>query len=618
MRYWFCLFFSLSVTIGYTQDDSRKPKIHGQKPIATDEDFSVAIQLTDLEVRDRDSWFYPWGFTLQVYNGDNYTLNNNTVIPAANFFGTLSVPVTVNDGQNQSNKFDVQIQVRPINDAPVITGQASFTTNEDQAITIQQTHLLINDPDDISFTIYIQEGLNYTFSGQTITPGTNFNGVLSIPVRVTDGKVPSNLYYIQLPVIAINDAPKITGQLAIETDENKPVTIQLTQLTVTDVDNTYPNGFSMTLLPSSNGNYSVSGSQINPALNFEGALSVPVTVSDGAASSEPFPLQINVKPGNNAPVITGQVPITVTEDQSLTVQFSHITVTDADNNYPTGFTLRILPGTNYTATNNVVTPSVDFYGTLSVNIVVNDGTSDSNIYGLSVSVTPINDAPKIVNLEPDPLTYQSGQGQVFITAKLDISDVENDSITQADIAFKPETYRLGIDELIFQNTLKIKGTFDRQRAILSLSGKAPLAEYAQAIRSVKYNFLSGVDLPFETKTIVFTVSDGKTKSEKAERSIGGKNLIINLDIPTAFTPNGDAANDTWSIRPLKQSEEITNAVIKIYNKKGVLLYEAEGFDHPWDGRLSGEVLPADTYYYTIDLNMAFTRTLYKGLVTILR
>src|SRR5688572_7796974 len=99
MRYWFCLFLSLNILICSAQGDHpRKPRIIGQSPIVTDEDTPVTILLTHLEVRDRDNWFYPWGFTLQVYEGNNYTLNNHTVIPAPNFNGMLSVRVTVNDG----------------------------------------------------------------------------------------------------------------------------------------------------------------------------------------------------------------------------------------------------------------------------------------------------------------------------------------------------------------------------------------------------------------------------------------------------------------------------------------------------------------------------------------
>ena len=43
--------------------------------------------------------------------GNNYSLNENIVTPNRNFTGTLKVPVTVNDGLDESKKFDVKIEV---------------------------------------------------------------------------------------------------------------------------------------------------------------------------------------------------------------------------------------------------------------------------------------------------------------------------------------------------------------------------------------------------------------------------------------------------------------------------------------------------------------------------
>jgi len=49
-----------------------------------------------------------------------------------------------------------------------------------------------------------------------------------------------------------------------------------------------------------------------------------------------------------------------------------------------------------------------------------------------------------------------------------------------------------------------------------------------------------------------------------------------------------------------------------------MVYESIGFESEWDGRLNGELLPADTYFYTIDLNINAPEGYLKGLVTILR
>ena len=95
------LVFGLFSLQTLAQDGNRKPKIVGQEQIVTNEDESVTILMSHLEVEDRDDWFYPWGFTMQIYPGDNYSLMGHVLTPARDFSGTLKVPVTVHDGQDE-------------------------------------------------------------------------------------------------------------------------------------------------------------------------------------------------------------------------------------------------------------------------------------------------------------------------------------------------------------------------------------------------------------------------------------------------------------------------------------------------------------------------------------
>jgi gliding motility-associated-like protein len=69
---------------------------------------------------------------------------------------------------------------------------------------------------------------------------------------------------------------------------------------------------------------------------------------------------------------------------------------------------------------------------------------------------------------------------------------------------------------------------------------------------------------------------------------------------------------------VKQQDEIMEVVLRIYNRFGNLLFETVGFEKEWDGRLNGELLPADTYYFTIEFQEEFSRNSVKGIVAILR
>ena len=76
-----------------------------------------------------------------------------------------------------------------------------------------------------------------------------------------------------------------------------------------------------------------------------------------------------------------------------------------------------------------------------------------------------------------------------------------------------------------------------------------------------------------------------------------------LNIPSAFTPNGDGQNDVWNITGLIDYPDIKVAV---YNRWGSEVYNSEvGYPSPWDGTYNGGLLPAATYYYVIELGNGF-------------
>ena len=79
-------------------------------------------------------------------------------------------------------------------------------------------------------------------------------------------------------------------------------------------------------------------------------------------------------------------------------------------------------------------------------------------------------------------------------------------------------------------------------------------------------------------------------------------VIEPVEIPNAFTPNGDGDNEVWDIRGMSTYNE---AVVKIFNRWGNLVYEKFGTYEQWDGTQmnKGKELPVGTYYYVIDLGI---------------
>lgn len=1024
--------FSAQVTVSPVNDP---PVITGQNAMSVNEDNQFTLLLSNLTVSDTDNT-YPAGFTLTVLPGTGYSVSGNTVTPAQNFTGTLSVSVVVNDGTSDSAPFPVQVSVMPVNDAPQITGQQPLSMMEDQSLLLELQHLVVTDPDNAwpaGFALLVSPGANYSLSGATVTPLPNFQGTLTVPVQVSDGALNSNVFQLQIAVTPVNDTPVITGQLPLSTQEDVPVTIQLSHLVVMDNDSPYPSGFTLSVSPGDH--YTVSGTTVTPATDYTGTLNVGVTVSDGSTSSPSFVFQIQVGDTNDPPVITGQAAISINEEQAFTLGLEHLTVTDPDNPYPSGFSLLVASGANFTVSGTTITPALNFAGQLVVPVRVNDGVNNSPTFNLQVQVNQVNDPPgfsaiagqripentvsatvaitgiskgpgendqqltfiatsgntsvipdpvisyspasttatlvykpvantsgmvtitviaidngsnvapnqnsysasfqveiveinsaptldaiinytitedaalqsislhgitagagesqpltigvstdkpelfevleilytspgqagtlqvkpkpnafgtasitvkvtdngssvapsvntisrtftftiqpvndppvftstpvtaaavnelyeyiaeisdvesnalpfsapvkpawaslngqgngkaklsgippssaagtapvKIVvtdgganveqqyslivnnrpvtaaleislqedqvytfqsqitsvytdadnhplsallvtqkpgfgrllvadrelkagdtiataslgslvyepglnyagldafywkagdgyhfstaaapvninvlpvndgpsvTLETDSLHYEVNGEPAVITPLFDADDPDDDSLARAEIGFRTQNYRPDLDMLLFDNTANIKGFYDFQAGKLSLTGLAPIEEYERAIRSIRYNHLNTLDPTLELKTVYFTLHDGKVWGETRERTIRMQYTFIELEIPSGFTPNGDNANDTWVITRPGGLEQLTKAVIKVYNRRGMQVFFAEGFNHTWDGTLNGQMLPADTYFYTIDLNLRSKKT-YKGIVTILR
>ncbi len=87
-----------------------------------------------------------------------------------------------------------------------------------------------------------------------------------------------------------------------------------------------------------------------------------------------------------------------------------------------------------------------------------------------------------------------------------------------------------------------------------------------------------------------------------------------IEVPNSFTPNGDGINDQWQIRDI---EMYPNAVVKVFNKWGRLVFESpRGYTRWWDGTFNGNPLPSDTYYYVLDLGSG--RLPKSGPITIVR
>jgi gliding motility-associated-like protein len=88
-----------------------------------------------------------------------------------------------------------------------------------------------------------------------------------------------------------------------------------------------------------------------------------------------------------------------------------------------------------------------------------------------------------------------------------------------------------------------------------------------------------------------------------------------LDIPNAFTPNGDGINDKVFVRGFG----ISKLTWRIYNRWGELVFETNDRTQGWDGTFKGARQPKEVYHYTLSVQYSDnTRHEKKGDITLLR
>lgn len=664
--------FSRSFTVTVTPVNDA-PVITGQQNLSVAEDQSIALQLANLIVNDPDDT-YPADFTMSLSGGSNYTLSGNTVTPSANFFGTLSVPVKVNDGaadNDNTPSFKIQIAVNPVNDAPTLTAIGTQTMDEDAVVKDislvgitagpNENQTLTLSASSTNANLFETLSIVYTSPQTTgtlkIKPKANAFGSATVTVTVSDDgpstPIPNSNTSVRtftVNVSAINDSPEFTSIPLVVATLGEPFS---DSVKVEDIDNmsvvlsaiTKPAWLTFTV--SANGKKAkLTGT---PPAGSNGKTTIKLQAKDsGAPIVQEYELIINTRPTVSA------FAITTGEDNaaSLSAQSFKNAFIDLDGNplsdveivsVPKHGTLQagdaiIAAGTKIAASALDAlkyVPTPDYNGKDTLQWKGNDGLIYSLTHtSVNFLITPVNDAPVIEVIEEELLEYSIGTDKMLLTTTFKVTDVDQDSLVRAEIGFRRENYNF-YDVLIYTSTPKITGSFDAQTGVLILTGKASLAEYNAAIRSIQYSYLDTEHRPKETdplKSIYFTLSDGKALSNTVDRSIKLIFTFNELNIVNGFTPNDDTVNDYWEVIHQDEKEtdveyseklkDLKESKITVYNKAGLMVFENTGFDVLWNGKYlnKGELLPADSYFYTIEFKDSKLKSLkkpYKGVVTLL-
>lgn len=88
-----------------------------------------------------------------------------------------------------------------------------------------------------------------------------------------------------------------------------------------------------------------------------------------------------------------------------------------------------------------------------------------------------------------------------------------------------------------------------------------------------------------------------------------------IEVPSAFTPNGDGSNDRMHPRGFAVQEMI----FRIYNRFGELVFEGRSLSDSWDGTYNGKPQPMEAYAYTLSATFIDGSSAKKqGNITLIR
>ncbi|MBA1333283.1 hypothetical protein QQ73_20285, partial [Candidatus Endoriftia persephone str. Guaymas] len=413
---------SFNLTVNTINDD---PTISAIADLSMDEDqapISIAFTIGDVETATADLYVTAASSNPQLFPAANLQLSGSgasrkiTLTPAANASGAATVTIAVTDGDNGRTIESFNVNIAPINDAPVANGQ-SLAALEDTPLGITLTGSDL-DSDALTYLIVTQPAhgqLNGTPPSLTYTPATDFHGVDSFTFKASDGRADSATVSINITIVEHNDAPVATGQ-TITVDEDSPVAIELEG---TDAEG---NALTFTLLSTpQQGTLTGEAPSLSytPRANFAGADSFTFKVNDGITDSAAASVTINVTAIQDIPIAEAQ-SLTTVEDAAIDIALNG---TDADGD-SLSYALVTQPAhgsLSGTAPNLTFTPNADFSGEDQLTFTVNDGSDHSEPATVRITVTENNQAPV--------LARQGNNGLVTVTGQ---SATLNFGVTDAD------------------------------------------------------------------------------------------------------------------------------------------------------------------------------------------
>ena len=442
------------------------------------------------------------------------------------------------------------------NDIPVAEDQA-VTTPEDTAIDITLAATDI-EGEALVYTIAAQPAHGtVTLVGNiaTYTPALDFVGEDSFTFTANDGTVASNIATVTITVTPINDAPEAVDD-AYDVDEDDVLTVAAPGVMANDVE-VDTDGMRVVLVSGvSHGELDLMGDgsfTYTPDSDFTGTdsfvyklITFPGIQDDWTDEAT---VTITVNPINDAPVAEDQ-DVTTAEDTAKEIT---LVATDIDGDELTyAIVDEPLNGT-LTLDGDVATytPDPNFVGEDSFTFTANDGTVDSDMAVVDITVTPVNDAPVAVedayNVDEDTvLTVLVADGVLDNDSDVDgdpltavlVGDVSNGTLVLDDdgsFVYTPDENYFGSDSFTYKAS---DGTLESDTVTVTITVNS-INDWVIA-NDDEYETMAGVTLEVAAPGVLTNdvlLDPNETVSLQVLTQPAGGTLTLNTDGSFTYVPN---------------------------------------------------------------------------------
>ncbi|MBF0283841.1 MAG: cadherin-like domain-containing protein [Magnetococcales bacterium] len=326
--------------------------------------------------------------------------------PDADYNGLASFTYTVSDGAGEETIATMDIDLAPVNDAPVVQN-VSRNGRIDTAVVLSAADLLVNatDIDGDTLTLSsVQDAVHGSVAmdqqGQVIfTPDASYHGAASFTYTVSDGAGGISTATVNLNIKIANNAPGIQN-FSASGQEDAPIVLAAVDLMGNATD---PDGDTLALASVQDATHgSVALDEqgqvvFTPDANYNGAASFTFTVSDGDGGESIATVVLDITATNDAPV-NQNLAASGQEDASIIFTTADLltNATDVDGNL---FTLASVQDAIHGSVllndqgQVLFTPDADYHGAASFTYTVSDASGATSTATVHLDLAPVNDAP---------------------------------------------------------------------------------------------------------------------------------------------------------------------------------------------------------------------------------